>query len=47
MPESSHRDVKIYLARRLNNACGIGKLPSMALDTGIRAGMTVLAEAPC
>jgi len=25
---------------------GIGKLPSMALDTGIHAGMTVLAEAP-
>ena len=27
--------------------CGIGKLPSMALDTGIHAGMTVLAEDPC
>jgi len=25
----------------------IGKLPSMALDTGIHAGMTVLAEIPC
>jgi len=26
---------------------GIGKLPSMAMDTGIHAGMTVLTEFPC
>jgi len=26
--------------------CGIGKLPSMALDTGIPAGMTMQDEVP-
>ncbi len=29
------------------NAAGNSKLPSMALDTGIHAAMTVLAEVPC
>ena len=45
MPESSHRDVKV---RRhpalLIDMRGSGKLPSMALDTGIHAGMTTLGQ---
>jgi hypothetical protein len=45
--ESSHRDVKLFLAPRLVMPQRFGKLPSMALDTGIHAGMTVLAEVPC
>jgi hypothetical protein len=37
------------MSGKMPNQClnGIGKLPSMALDTGIHAGMTVLAEVPC
>jgi hypothetical protein len=31
----------------VSSRSGIGKLPSLALDTGIHAGMTVLAEAAC
>jgi hypothetical protein len=43
-----HWDVKLlpHIAPKIY-CCGIGKLPSMALDTGIHAGMTVLAEVPC
>jgi len=37
--------MRIYLAKLCRS--GIGKLPSMALDTGIPAGMTVLAKVPC
>jgi len=48
MQESSHKDVKLWsgivLKSRLTS---IGRLPSMALVTGIHAGMTVLAEVPC
>jgi len=46
MPESSHMDVKPWTGIEPKSCSnGIGKLPSMALDTGIPAGMTVLAEA--
>jgi len=48
MPESRHRDVKAYRHPALQiKVRDPVKLPSMALDTGIHAGMTVLAEVPC
>ncbi|MEI6267910.1 MAG: hypothetical protein WCP01_03445 [Methylococcaceae bacterium] len=45
MPESSHTDVKLWYGID-PKSCGnvIGKLPSMALDTGILAGMTALTK---
>ena len=45
MPESSHRDVKFrrHPALRID-VRGSGKLPSMALDTGIHAGMTTFGK---
>jgi len=41
----SGRDVKLWLSSA-PKSCGnvIGKLPFMALDTGIPAGMTALVE---
>ena len=43
-----HRDVKLWpdIAIKLW-LYGVGKSPSMALDTGIPAGMTVLADLLC
>jgi len=42
MPEFSYMDVKLRVAKSLESGtCSIGKLPSMALDSGIPAGMTV------
>jgi len=48
MPKSSPKDVKLCsgIAPKPRRN-GIGKLPFMALDTGIHAGMMVLAEFPC
>ena len=45
MPESSHRDVKVrrHPALRID-VRGSEGLPSMALDTGIHAGMTTLGQ---
>ncbi|MEI6335991.1 MAG: hypothetical protein WCS87_15630 [Methylococcaceae bacterium] len=43
MPESSHTDVK--LQQSYGNV--IEKSPSMALDTGILAGMTALIKIFC
>jgi len=44
--ESSHMDVKPWTGIEPKSCSNsIGKLPSMVLDTGIPAGMTVLAEA--
>ncbi len=41
MPESSHRDVNLSIGTELRSSSGKAvKLPSMALDTGIPAGMT-------
>jgi hypothetical protein len=41
MPESSHREVKAEVGYALRiSAKYPGRLPSMALDTGIHAGMT-------
>jgi hypothetical protein len=41
-------DVKLWSGiEPKSSRSGIGKLPSLALDTGIHAGMTVLAEVPC
>jgi len=40
MPESSHRDVKLWAyTSAQSSACAAVKLPSMALDSGIHAGM--------
>ncbi|MEI7867532.1 MAG: hypothetical protein WCI11_06545 [Candidatus Methylumidiphilus sp.] len=44
MPESSHKDVKLWVGNSPeSNICASGKLPSMALDSGIHAGMTVFS----
>ena len=44
---SSHKDVKLWTAKSLEtNICAIGKLPSMALDSGIPAGMTAFLARP-
>jgi len=44
MQESSRMDVKLWLGiKPKSSRSGIGKLPSMALDTG----MMVLAEVSC
>jgi len=41
MPESSHKDVKLGFATKpFSNILATDKLPSMALDSGIHAGMT-------
>ncbi|MEI7867617.1 MAG: hypothetical protein WCI11_06980 [Candidatus Methylumidiphilus sp.] len=41
MPESSHKDVKLRAGTLPESStCASGKLPSMALDSGIHAGMT-------
>ena len=41
MPESSHKDVKLRAGTLpKSSTCASGKLPSMALDSGIHAGMT-------
>ncbi|MDP1665358.1 MAG: hypothetical protein Q8L79_09545, partial [Methylobacter sp.] len=48
MPESSHMDVRLWLGIKPKSChSGIGKLPSLALDTGIPASMTALAETYC
>ena len=44
MPESSHRDVKLWAGTALRlSTCAANRLPSMALDSGIHAGMTVFS----
>ena len=41
MPESSHKDVKFWTYSYVtSSSCEVSKLPSMALDSGIPAGMT-------
>jgi hypothetical protein len=41
MPESSHMDVKLSASTSpQSSTCKVAKLPSMALDSGIHAGMT-------
>ncbi|MEI7868566.1 MAG: hypothetical protein WCI11_11790 [Candidatus Methylumidiphilus sp.] len=41
MPESSHKDVNLWVGTLPESStCASGKLPSMALDSGIHAGMT-------
>ncbi|MEI7867099.1 MAG: hypothetical protein WCI11_04340 [Candidatus Methylumidiphilus sp.] len=41
MPESSHKDVNLGVGHLpKSSTCASGKLPSMALDSGIHAGMT-------
>jgi hypothetical protein len=41
MPESRHTDVNAWVAIVPKSSNEVtGKLPSMALDTGIRVGMT-------
>ncbi len=41
MPESSHKDVNPGAGNLAKSStCASGKLPSMALDSGIHAGMT-------
>jgi len=41
MPESSHKDVSLGVAiKPFSNTYATDKLPSMALDSGIHAGMT-------
>jgi hypothetical protein len=41
-------DVKLWSAiEPKSGRYGIGKLPSLALDTGIHADMTVMTEVPC
>jgi len=41
MPESSHKDVNLVVAiKPFSNTYATDKLPSMALDSGIHAGMT-------
>jgi len=43
MPESSHKDVKLGVATKpFSNTYATDKLPSMALDSGIHAGMTAM-----
>jgi len=43
MPESSHKEVKLGFATKpFSNADATDKLPSMALDSGIHAGMTAM-----
>ncbi|MEI7868374.1 MAG: hypothetical protein WCI11_10810 [Candidatus Methylumidiphilus sp.] len=45
MPESSHKDVKLRAGNSPDsNTCASGKLPSMALDSGIHAGMTMFSR---
>jgi hypothetical protein len=45
MPESSHTDVKLWFGIELKSCDNvIGRLPSMELDIGIPADMTVLVE---
>ena len=45
MPESSHKDVNLGVAiKPFSNTYATGKLPSMALDSGIHAGMTVFSR---
>ncbi|MEI7868947.1 MAG: hypothetical protein WCI11_13740 [Candidatus Methylumidiphilus sp.] len=45
MPESSHKDVKLRAGTLpKSSTCASGKLPSMALDSGIHAGMTVFSR---
>jgi hypothetical protein len=41
MPETSHRDVNLWSGIEPKSCPrGIGRLPSLALDSGIPAGMT-------
>jgi len=43
MPESSHKDVNLGVAiKPFSNTYATDKLPSMALDSGIHAGMTAM-----
>ncbi len=43
MPESSHKDVNLGVAiKPFSNTYATDMSPSMALDSGIHAGMTVL-----
>jgi len=43
MPESSHKDVNLGVAIKLfPNTYATDKLPSVALDSGIHAGMTAM-----
>ena len=43
MPETSHRDVKLWSGMEPKSSRrGIARLPSLALDSGIHAGMTGL-----
>jgi len=43
MPESSHKDVNLGVAiKPFSNAYATDKSPSMALDSGIHAGMTAM-----
>jgi len=45
MPESSHKDVNLWADNLPDSStCASGKLPSMALDSGIHAGMTVFSR---
>ena len=45
MPESSHKDVSLGAGNLPESStCASGKLPSMALDSGIHAGMTVFSR---
>ena len=44
MPETGHRDVNIWFGIEPKSCPrGIGRLPSLALDSGIHAGMTCLS----
>jgi len=43
MPESSHKDVKLVVATKpFSNTYAADVSPSMALDSGIHAGMTAM-----
>ena len=43
MPESSHKDVNLGVATKpFSNTYATDKLPSVALDSGIHAGMTAM-----
>ena len=43
MPESSHKDVNLGVAiKPFSNTYATDKLPSVALDSGIHAGMTAM-----
>ncbi|MCX7109515.1 MAG: hypothetical protein NTX45_05165, partial [Proteobacteria bacterium] len=45
LPESSHKDVNLGAGNfTKSGTCASGKLPSMALDSGIHAGMTVFSR---